>query len=137
MPLEDKDVFNAVFVHGNMVDNTMYYGRGAGKLPTASAVVSDVIDCARHIGKTVICRWSEEKQPLLDISVTKRRFFVRMSAGAENESKAIEVFGGVSVIEVPQIKGEFAFVTDEMSEKEFAEKLAKLDGVITRIRLED
>ncbi|MCI6629453.1 MAG: homoserine dehydrogenase [Lachnospiraceae bacterium] len=132
-----NDVFNAVFVHGNMVDNTMYYGRGAGKLPTASAVVSDVIDCARHIGKTVICRWSEEKQPLLDISVTKRRFFVRMSAGAENESKAIEVFGGVSVIEVPQIKGEFAFVTDEMSEKEFAEKLAKLDGVITRIRLED
>lgn len=132
-----NDVFNAVFVHGNMVDNTMYYGRGAGKLPTASAVVSDVIDCARHIGKTVICRWSEEKQPLLDISVTKRRFFVRTSAGAENESKAVEVFGGVSVIEAPQIKGEFAFVTDEMSEKEFAEKLAKLDGVITRIRLED
>ena len=132
-----NDVFNAVFVHGNMVDNTMYYGRGAGKLPTASAVVSDVIDCARHIGKTVICRWSEEKQPLLDISVTKRRFFVRTSAGAENERKAVEVFGGVSVIETPQIKGEFAFVTDEMSEKEFAEKLAKLDGVITRIRLED
>ncbi len=132
-----NDVFNAVFVHGNMVDNTMYYGRGAGKLPTASAVVSDVIDCARHIGKTVICRWSEEKQPLLDISVTKRRFFVRTSAGAENERKAVEVFGGVSVIEAPQIKGEFAFVTDEMSEKEFAEKLAKLDGVITRIRLED
>ena len=132
-----NDVFNAVFVHGNMVDNTMYYGRGAGKLPTASAVVSDVIDCARHIGKTVICRWSKEKQPLLDISVTKRRFFVRTSAGAENERKAVEVFGGVSVIEAPQIKGEFAFVTDEMSEKEFAEKLAKLDGVITRIRLED
>lgn len=132
-----NDVFNAVFVHGNMVDNTMYYGRGAGKLPTASAVVSDVIDCARHIGKTVICRWSEEKQPLLDISVTKRRFFVRTSAGAENERKTVEVFGGVSVIEAPQIKGEFAFVTDEMSEKEFAEKLAKLDGVITRIRLED
>lgn len=132
-----NDVFNAVFVHGNMVDNTMYYGRGAGKLPTASAVVSDVIDCARHIGKTVICRWSEEKQPLLDISVTKRRFFVRTSAGAENERKAVEVFGGVSVIEAPQIKGEFPFVTDEMSEKEFAEKLAKLDGVITRIRLED
>lgn len=132
-----NDVFNAVFVHGNMVDNTMYYGRGAGKLPTASAVVSDVIDCARHIGKTVICRWSEEKQPLLDISVTKRRFFVRTSVGAENERKAVEVFGGVSVIEAPQIKGEFAFVTDEMSEKEFAEKLAKLDGVITRIRLED
>ena len=132
-----NDVFNAVFVHGNMVDNTMYYGRGAGKLPTASAVVSDVIDCARHIGKTVICRWSEEKQPLLDIGVTKRKFFVRMSAGAGNESKVSEVFGGVSEVKAPQIKGEFAFVTDAMSEKEFADKLAKLDGVITRIRLED
>lgn len=44
-----NDVFNAVYVKGNMLDDTMYYGRGAGKLPTASAVVSDVIDCARHV----------------------------------------------------------------------------------------
>ena len=49
-----KDVFNAVYVHGNMLGDSMYYGRGAGKLPTASAVVSDVVDCARHPGKTIM-----------------------------------------------------------------------------------
>ena len=48
-----NDVFNAVCVHGNMLGDSMYYGRGAGKLPTASAVVSDVVDCARHIGKII------------------------------------------------------------------------------------
>ena len=49
-----SDVFNAVFVHSNMLGDSMYYGRGAGKLPTASAVVSDVVDCARHQGKTAV-----------------------------------------------------------------------------------
>ena len=44
-------VFNAIYVHGNMLGDSMYYGRGAGKLPTASAVVSDVVDCARHQGQ--------------------------------------------------------------------------------------
>ena len=56
-----NDVFNAVYVHGNMLGDSMYYGRGAGKLPTASAVVSDVVDCARHQGKTIMCFWDEEK----------------------------------------------------------------------------
>ena len=46
-------VFNGVLVHGNMVDNLMFYGRGAGKLPTASAVVSDVIECAKNIGRNI------------------------------------------------------------------------------------
>ena len=48
-----NDVFNGVMLHGNMVDNLMFYGRGAGKLPTASAVVSDVIECAKNIGKNI------------------------------------------------------------------------------------
>jgi homoserine dehydrogenase len=55
-----NDVFNAVMVKGNMLGDSMYYGRGAGKLPTASAVVSDVIDCARHQGKVITCFWDKE-----------------------------------------------------------------------------
>ncbi len=55
-----NDVFNAVCVHGNMLGDSMYYGRGAGKLPTASAVVSDVVDCARHIGKVIMCFWEAQ-----------------------------------------------------------------------------
>ena len=48
-----NDVFNGIFVKGNQIDNLMFYGRGAGKLPTASAVVSDVIECSKNIGRNV------------------------------------------------------------------------------------
>ena len=48
-----NDVFNAIFVRGNMVDETMFYGKGAGKLSTASAVAADVVDCVKHTGKNI------------------------------------------------------------------------------------
>jgi homoserine dehydrogenase len=126
-------VFNAVYVHGNMLGDSMYYGKGAGKLPTASAVVSDVVDCARHIGKVIMCFWEEEDVVLTDMEQAKRRFFVRVPADKEKE--AIAIFGGVSVIEA-DVPGEFAFVTDVMSEKEFKEKAGKT-GIISRIRIEE
>ena len=48
-----NDVFNGVMVTGNMIDDVMFYGRGAGKLPTASAVVSDVIECVKNQGRNI------------------------------------------------------------------------------------
>lgn len=128
-----NDVFNAVFVHGNMLGDSMYYGRGAGKLPTASAVVSDVVDCARHIGKTIMCFWEDEDVTLTNVDTIKHKFFVRTKA--ECEKSAIEAFGSVKVIEA-DVKNEFAFVTDEMSEKEFNKKAEKLDCILNRIRIE-
>lgn len=126
-------VFNAVCVHGNMLGDSMYYGRGAGKLPTASAVVSDVVDCARHIGKVIMCFWDAESVNLTGIDEASRRFFVRVTADKEKE--AIEAFQAVEVIEA-DVKGEFAFVTEEMTEKEF-NGLAEKVGIISRIRIED
>lgn len=126
-------VFNAVCVHGNMLGDSMYYGRGAGKLPTASAVVSDVVDCARHIGKVIMCFWDDENVTLTEIGEKKRRFFVRV--GSEKEMEAIHVFGSAEVIEA-DIPGEFAFVTDVMSEREFDEKAGAV-GIISRIRIEE
>lgn len=126
-------VFNAVCVHGNMLGDSMYYGRGAGKLPTASAVVSDVVDCARHIGKVIMCFWDDQEVALADMERMRRRFFVRVDAKRKRE--AIAAFGSVSVIEA-DVPGEFAFVTDEMSEKEFNEK-AEATGIISRIRIEE
>ena len=131
-----NDVYNAVFVHGNMLGDSMYYGRGAGKLPTASAVVSDVVDCARHQGKTIMCLWDEKKVALLPIGDVERAFFVRVSEGKDREAKVKEVFGDVELIRVPEAPGEFAFVTGVMSEREFAEKLKQTEGVLTSIRLE-
>jgi len=127
-----NDVFNAVFVHGNMLGDSMYYGRGAGKLPTASAVVSDVVDCARHIGKVIMCFWDAEKVSLTGIEQASRKFFVRVSADKAQAAK--ETFGNVETVDA-NVTGEFAFVTDVMTEKEFNEKAEKV-GIISRIRME-
>ena len=126
-------VFNAVCVHGNMLGDSMYYGRGAGKLPTASAVVSDVVDCARHIGKVIMCFWDGEDVDLTGIEEASGRFFVRVSA--EREAKALQVFEQASVIEA-DVPGEFAFITEKMTEKEFNKK-AEETGIISRIRIEE
>ena len=126
-------VFNAVFVHGNMLGDSMYYGRGAGKLPTASAVVSDVVDCARHIGKTIMCFWDEEDAKLTGTGEAKGRFFVRVSA--EKEYEALHIFERASVIEA-DVPGEFAFITESMTEKEFNQK-AEETGIISRIRIKE
>ncbi|MDE7046589.1 MAG: homoserine dehydrogenase [Lachnospiraceae bacterium] len=128
-----NDVFNAVCVHGNMLGDSMYYGRGAGKLPTASAVVSDVVDCARHIGKVIMCFWDGQDVALTGIGEASHRFFVRVSL--ENERKALEAFESASVIEA-DVPGEFAFVTEKMTEEEF-NKRAMEAGIISRIRLNE
>ena len=111
----------------------MYYGRGAGKLPTASAVVSDVVDCARHPGKTIMCFWDVERVTLADISAMHRRFFVRVSA--DRKDKALSLFENISQVDAG-FADELAFTTDVMTEKEFDEKISALGGSINRIRLE-
>lgn len=125
-----NDVFNAVCVHGNMLGDSMYYGRGAGKLPTASAVVSDVVDCARHIGKIITCFWDAEDVKLTNVDEVEHAFFVRVAKAKEQAAK--ETFGDVKEI-TAGVDGEFAFVTGRMSGKEFNEKAEKV-GVISRIR---
>ena len=130
-----KDVFNAVCVHGNMLGSTMYYGRGAGKLPTASAVVSDIIDCAKHQGKFIFCFWDQEKVELSSKDEMSWKFFVRVKGNLE-ESGVKEVFGETEIIKLPECADEFAFITDEVSEKEFDEMIKGVANVITRIRLE-
>ena len=127
-----NDVFNAVYVHGNMLGDSMYYGRGAGKLPTASAVVSDVVDCARHQGKTIMCFWDEEKVEVTDIGCANRKFFVRVPA--DKRDAAMETFGALAEVSVG-ITEEFAFMTQMISEKEFDEKIRKIGGCLNRIRI--
>ncbi len=127
-----NDVFNAVCVHGNMLGDSMYYGRGAGKLPTASAVVSDVVDCARHIGKVIMCFWDAEEVLLTGIEEASHKFFVRVASHKEKE--ALHIFERAAVIEA-DVPGEFAFITDTMTEKEFNEKADQV-GIISRIRVE-
>ena len=127
-----SDVFNAVYIHGNMLGDSMYYGRGAGKLPTASAVVSDVVDCARHQGKTVMCFWENEDVKVTGIEEDRGKFFVRVESG--QKETAMEAFGSLAEVNVG-IAQEFAFMTQVMTEKDFNDKIAKIGGCINRIRI--
>lgn len=129
-------VFNAVFVKGNMLGDSMYYGRGAGKLPTASAVVSDVIDCARHIGKIIMCFWDAEEAELISIDEVERKFFVRLENAGK--AQAAELFGKMEPVSVEWIEDEFAFLTPVMKEKDFAAKCSQLGShVLNTIRVEE
>ena len=129
-------VFNAVFVKGNMLGDSMYYGRGAGKLPTASAVVSDVIDCARHIGKVIMCFWDAEQAELVNVEDTDCAFFFRVKSGSEDRVKAL--FGDVKKVVLPGVTEEEGFITATLKEKDFDRKYAELADVQVgaRLRLE-
>lgn len=130
-------VFNAIFVKGNVLGDTMYYGSGAGKLPTASAVVSDVVDAVKNLNSTVGAKWDSDKLLLTGIENAKRSFFVRVEGNIDERISEIEEkFGKVKTVTVPEAKGEFGFVTDLMSESQFNEIFNKLKGAISRIRLE-
>ena len=127
-------VFNAVFVTGNMLGDSMYYGRGAGKLPTASAVVSDVVDCARHQGKVIMCFWDKEEVKLADIGEAERSFFIRAKAGAEDAVTA--AFPGGRMVHLKDRKEDFGYFTQPMKESEFLAKYEALgEQMLGRIRL--
>lgn len=130
-------VFNAISVKGNMLGDSMYYGRGAGKLPTASAVVADVVEAARFMGTHLPIDWSEEKAALAKMPLSRRRFFVRLDRNKVPEARAAAEFGNGRVVFLEQCPDEYGYITPVMSEGEFAEKFEKLDGAITRIRMEE
>ncbi|WP_318710061.1 homoserine dehydrogenase [Candidatus Acetatifactor stercoripullorum] len=127
-------VFNAVFVTGNMLGDSMYYGKGAGKLPTASAVVSDVIDCARHPGRVIMCFWEQENVRLADVSLEERSFFIRARAGFQKEIE--EAFPGGRLLCLEGREQDFGYFTPVMQENDFTGKYEALaDRVLGRIRL--
>lgn len=127
------DVFNAIFVHGNMVDDTMFYGKGAGKLPTASAVAADVVDCVKHMGKNIKIIWDSEKLTLSDFGGFERRFFVRMPASVSME-KIEEAFGSVEMVCAEGID-EKAFITGMMKETDYNKAAESVGDIINMIRL--
>ena len=130
------DVFNAVFIHGNMLGDCMFYGKGAGKLPTASAVVSDIVDEAKHLHCCMAEPWDEEHLPLMSIDDVENRFFVRMKGTlVDNLCRVEKVFGKVQALSVPELPDEFAFITEKMTEGSYKEKVAQFDNVLSMIRV--
>ncbi|MFG6326727.1 MAG: homoserine dehydrogenase [Lachnospiraceae bacterium] len=132
-----NDVLNGILVKGNVIGDVMFYGAGAGKLPTASAVVADVVDAAKHIKTNIMTLWSSKKLNLDDIKNSEKRFFVRLKGDAkERETELKEIFGDIKVITLDDVKGEFGVITPVMSEAKYEEAASKASGIITRIRVE-
>lgn len=127
-----NDVFNAIFVHGNVLGDAMFYGSGAGKLPTASAVVADIVDIAKHLHKNILISWNSRKMELVDCKKAKSRFFVRTRNGADTIMTA---FGNVEWVEAPGVTGEMGFLTEEMTEEEYERRAGGLQNVLQMIRV--
>lgn len=127
------DVFNAVLVRGDAIGDVVFYGKGAGKLPTASAVVADVIDCAKHMERKKFFGW-QDSEPDYVISYLENvtSFYVRINS--ENAGSAMaqlnNIFGDLTVLTregAPD--GEIAVVTQNIREGDLKAKLESLSGV--------
>ena len=138
-PLYHVDgVFNAIFVHGNMLDDAMFYGRGAGKLPTASAVVSDVVDEVKHMGKNIMQIWEPGKLERGNFDEWKHKFLVRIQSADIDDvdmEDVKEAFGDVLYIKAPGVENETAFVTTPIEEGKFREAIQKFNGVLNTVRV--
>lgn len=131
-----NDVFNGIFVKGNVLGDVMFYGSGAGKLPTASAVVADIVDAAKHIGKNIWTIWSSKKLELTDINQVQHRFFIRVTGEAASvKEEAGKLFGDIEEVVAEGVEGESAFITSNIAEQELKEKIEHLAGVVSIIRV--
>ena len=117
----------------------MFYGSGAGKLPTASAVVADVVDAAKHLNRNIMTMWKEEKLKIEDKADAKRRFFIRMKGNVEDMlSKLQYSFGEVEIVKVPELEDEFGFITPVMMEGDYDTRAARFgDQILHMIRIQD
>jgi len=132
-----NDVYNAIFVRGKFLGDAMFYGQGAGKYPTASAVVADVVDAAKHLHRNIMTMWEERKLNLVDSGSVCRRFFVRLEGNGQEQLADIKrCFGSVDFVDAG-FQDELAFITPVMTEDTYREKAADMSGILHMIRVEE
>lgn len=128
-----SDVFNAILVRGDATGDVVFYGKGAGKLPTASAVVADVIDCARNLDRKKPFGWDDaEENYVVDYKSAVNPLYIR--AEVTDKAKALEdVVDAIGQVQVLSFDGckenELAFVTSAMAEGELTEKLNSISSI--------
>lgn len=125
-----NDVYNGILVEGNVVEDVLFCGRGAGSLPTASAVMADVLDVIRDCRKTI--GWKNEEADFLgDVSGNETKAYVRTKADI---SVIKSVFG---VNDIDELGDYNVFFTDVMTEENLNNKVASLNAETLRIRILD
>ncbi|MDP4093365.1 MAG: homoserine dehydrogenase [Bacillota bacterium] len=143
-----EDVFNAIVVKGDAIGEAMFYGRGAGKLPTASAVVADIIDIVKHTGMYGNNIWERKSYDnLINSGENDIGFFVRVKVRNSEEAKKFisRSLGQVEFISLnkPGLQDELAFVTAKEKEGPMLEKIkvlgtiASIKEVVSIIRIEE
>lgn len=125
-------VFNAIMVNGDETGEVMFYGKGAGKRPTASAVVADVMDCVKHINARKYLSWDDGSPDYVDNSVEeKQKFYVRIKSQNYQllKSEFISVFGENTFFIGNEFSKELVFISDVTDENELKMQLDSLKGV--------
>lgn len=133
IPLSGVDgVMNAIMVTGDCVGDVMFYGAGAGSLPTASAVVADVVDAVRNADRSKKIVWVKPDTDIMaDKDSKKFAYFIRTTDSAENVRSIFDKCEFVDNI----ADGESAFVTEPLTQSEAEEKTGRLTDIITRIKV--
>ncbi len=128
------DVFNAIMIEGDCLGEAMFYGKGAGKLPTASAVVADIVDSVKHYQRAKKIVWEKCDYPVMQSADSKAfAYFIRT---ADSKDNVINVFGKCDFIK-SIVDGECAFITDKLTASEISEKTKALSNVISKIKVLD
>lgn len=127
------DVFNGIMVRGDCTGDVVFYGKGAGKLPTASAVVADVVDSIKHLKSRKYLSWADsDNSSVLPYKESERAMYLRGVADSKDAAydKAKDVFGEIHVLSRDNApENEFAFITEPMTLNDFEDKRSKLDGL--------
>lgn len=133
------EVFNAIFVHGNVIGDVMFYGSGAGKLPTASAVVADVVDAAKHLHRNIIMHWYSKEMDLLPLEEVPTSRLIVVEGQVEEEQMAA-YFGKVEKVVVGKDYDETGFLVTDSTEGQLNEAILRCGqqselNIITSLRL--
>ncbi len=125
-------VYNGILAKGNMAGEVMFYGKGAGKLPTASAVVADIIDISMNINRKQEFFWEKplDNSFIMTSDEISSKFFVTVNNCCEDDVKT--VFKSAQIVSGKDDK-KTAFVTDEINENEFKEKIEKLKEMANEV----
>lgn len=134
--LSDVDgVFNAIMVTGDAVGDVMFYGRGAGKMPTASAVVADVIDCAKHIHSRKYVDWSDGSSDYVVTPDEKVRLYVYIQSSDYDMicQKFSTIFSDNTWHVKNDFKKEIAFITNEDYESALMERINSIEADTVKV----
>ncbi|MBQ1989239.1 MAG: homoserine dehydrogenase, partial [Clostridia bacterium] len=125
-------VFNAVMVTGDQTGEVMFYGKGAGKEATASAVVADIIDCAKHLDSRKYLFWEDEDPDFIEESPTEKiSLYVNIKSDnwEDLEKQFAEIFGNDIKCLKNSFRNEISFITEKDFENNIKNQLAKFNNV--------